>query len=145
MSGCCICDSLDDTNSAYFISNTSTLLAFDDTVCPDDIAAITSNVKFIQSYWEITFSKDITPVKIIVTQLLNFKCGDVVAIGCYNRHKKTIKVIAGRYNHLPALFHELCHANLAPGDPNHEHPGWDRWEKLGKNLEIILEKRYFNG
>lgn len=49
------------------------------------------------------------------------------ATGAYYRKNRLIRVVLGRWNTLPSLYHELCHVYFAPVDVDHENPNWDEW------------------
>lgn len=43
---------------------------------------------------------------------------------------------------VPALYHELCHLNFAPGDADHLDPRWPLWNKRGGEVvQDILSTR----
>jgi len=60
------------------------------------------------------------------------------ASGLYFRKKRLIRAILGRWNTLPSLYHELCHAYFAPIDVDHENPNWDKWNDRAHEINEEL-------
>ncbi len=52
-------------------------------------------------------------------------------------------VTAGRYNTISVLYHELCHLNVAKGDRDHIHAGWDEWDDRAREIYWELRSKWF--
>jgi len=62
----------------------------------------------------------------------------------YYRYPDEIVVMLGRFNVLPALYHELCHLNRAPKDTNHSHNSWPWWTRQQIKLKDKLISDWFD-
>lgn len=53
-----------------------------------------------------------------------------VVRGAYYHYLRLVRVTSSGWR-LPSLWHELCHAALAPLDAGHRDPRWEEWEAAG--------------
>jgi hypothetical protein len=110
-------------------------------------AAIYAVKKHINT-WERDFKRRTLPVRIKITHYLRIILGNKRVRGVYyhpiGKNKDLIYVIAGRWNHVPALYHELCHLNIKPGDRHHQDDRWDDWNARASDLNWKLRSDWFD-
>lgn len=99
--------------------------------------------------WERDFGKTSNEYALYVTTSDSIYCGQKKTIGCTSIENNSfiIRVIAGDYAEVPALYHELCHANQIGGiglDPNHQASMWPTWNLNGESIAASLRRRREN-
>lgn len=95
--------------------------------------------------FENNFGQKVTPVGVHLTLVEHFICGrhGHKATGCYYIGKGIMKIVAGKYFHAPAFYHELVHHMLPGHDPEHRDAGWIAlWiPQYTKLIRKIIEER----
>lgn len=107
-------------------------LRFDPSFNHDDREMIKRTIEYKLVAFKEYFGREARPVVMYVYNQSAIKRGKDRLFGWANIQQ--VHVIAGTKRELPALFHELCHANEVSGkyglDPNHSDEEWRVWESV---------------
>lgn len=93
--------------------------------------------------WRQDFGRHTRPIEIEVSGWLYLPVGSLRARGAYYAFERKIRVIVGQYYHVPALYHELCHYNMAPTDVRHEDERWLEWNARAAEVCAELRAKFF--
>lgn len=125
-------------NSTY---KASLPIRFSKEFSPEEQKIIRANIYACLKYWQEDFARNSKWVTIKIIRDFPSK-DDYHLIGRYHGGLELITLEAGKYNEVPALYHELCHLNLdVTGE--HKEKGWKQWNLRCREISIMFAKKKY--
>ncbi len=104
-----------------------------------DKEEILEAVEYTLNFFEADYGAQTVPTVIVVFDLPTLTDGSRTYTGLFTWPENIIDVTAGEYNQLPALYHELWHANRH--DFDHSVENWDFINSTGNMIQSQIAQR----